>query len=260
MLLSIARQSYLSYKGLFHWLNGPAYVANVFIAPGLFVMIFGLTGRFARDEAAATGFVIGMTAIAISTILMGGVLQSFANERSFGTLTFFFASSGSRLRSYLTRGVFHVPNALFTAGTALAFAIAIVRIDFGGADWIAVACCYPLMAVTTTMFALFLGNYALATRDWFVPLGASQLGFLTLSGALIPREELPLLFRAMSEVVPLAHGIDALRQAYEGAGLAAIRGDLALEALVGLGWAVLGYACFRAIEQYARRTGSYETQ
>jgi hypothetical protein len=55
------RQAYLSYKGLFLWLNWPAYVSNVFLRPGLIVAMFALTGRFARGEAAVEAYVIGLT-------------------------------------------------------------------------------------------------------------------------------------------------------------------------------------------------------
>ena len=81
------RQAYLSYKGLFLWLNWPAYVSNVFLRPGLIVAMFALMGEFARGDDAAAAYVIGLTAYAVPSIVFGGVLQSFYYERAFGTLS-----------------------------------------------------------------------------------------------------------------------------------------------------------------------------
>jgi hypothetical protein len=49
-----------------------------------------------------------------------------------------------------------------------------------------------------------------------------------------------------------------LREAYAGASLGAVSGDLALEALVGVTYVVIGYGLFRAVEALARRGGSYD--
>src|SRR5215210_4483673 len=121
MLRNYARQAYFTYKGLFMWLNWPAYISSIIFRPAFMVAIFGLTGRFARGEQASENYIIGMTAFAIPHILMGGILQGFAYERSFATLGFLFASTGSRLQSFSARGLLHAPNAVLTVTSSLLF-------------------------------------------------------------------------------------------------------------------------------------------
>ena len=100
-------QAHLSYKGLFTWLNGWAYVGTVFVWPATLVIMFTLLGRFAGDPEEGRRYLIGMTAYSIPNILMGGIPQAFYYERRWRTLSFLFLSTGSRLMVYWSRAAFH---------------------------------------------------------------------------------------------------------------------------------------------------------
>ena len=251
------RQAYLSYKGLFLWLNWPAYVSNVFLRPGLIVAMFALTGRFARGEAAVEAYVIGLTAYAVPSIVMGGLLQSFYYERSFGTLSFFFASRGSRAVSLLTRGVPHLPNAALVVVAGLLFSGAFLHTRFEGANWGAVTACYVVMALASMACALCWANLCIVLRDWLVVYSLMLTVFLVFTGVAIPRDELPLGLGAVGAALPVTHGLAGLRAAFEGAGVSSVAAHLAREALVGVAYAIAGYALLRAIEAQARRSGAY---
>jgi ABC-2 type transport system permease protein len=82
--------------------------------------------------------------------------------------------------------------------------------------------------------------------------------FFILTGAIIPRSELPGVLRAVGEVMPVTHALEGTRKAYEGSSLGSIAGDIGLEALVALGYVVVGYVMFRVIETFQRRTGAYD--
>ena len=258
-LTTLARQAYLSYKGQFLWLNWPAYVSNVFLRPGLIVAMYSLTGQFARGPAAAEAYVIGLTAYAVPGILMGGILQSFYYERSWGTIAFFFASRGGRLDSFLTRGVLHIPNAALAVIAGIVFAAVFLHASYAGANWPAVVACYALMAFASTACALCLANLSIVLRDWQSLYSLALTSFLVFSGVIIPRGDLPLGLGAVGDALPVTHALDALREAYAGASLSAVSDDLALEALVGIAYVVIGYGLFRAVEAYARRSGAYDS-
>jgi ABC-type polysaccharide/polyol phosphate export permease len=256
-LTTLARQAYLSYKALFLWLNWPAYVSNVILRPGLIVGLYALTGRFARGEGATEAYVIGLTAFAVPSIVMGGVLQGFYYERSFGTVSFLFASRGSRAAAYLMRGVLHLPNAALVVVAALGFSALFLHTGFGDATWGAVAACYLVMALAATACALCWANLCVVLLDWLMLYSLMLTAFLVLPGVVIPREELPLGLDLLGAALPATHALRGLRNAYAGAGLGTVAPDLGLEALVGVAYAVLGYALFRAVEAYARRSGAY---
>jgi ABC-2 type transport system permease protein len=258
MLRTLAIQSVYSYKALFNWLNLPSFIGFIVVTPAIYVAMFGLMGRFARDEVAATAFIIGMTANGVAQNLSGGVLQSLTNERYNGTLPFLFASRGSRMVAFVTRGVLHVPTAAVSLASCLLTATVLLGADLGPANWAAVLPCYALMAVSGMCFALCGGNLAMTISSFnFIYYGMMSFFFI-LTGAVIPRDELPPALRLAGEVLPVTHALEGLRKAYEGAALGSISGDLALEALVALGYVTVGYGLFRVIEKYQRRTGAYD--
>jgi ABC-2 type transport system permease protein len=252
------RQAYLSYKGLFLWLNWPAYLSNAVVRPALMVTMFGLTARFARGDEAAVSLVIGMLVFSLVNILMGGLLQGFYYERAFGTLGILFASSGSRLQNFFSRAVLHYPNALLTVVCGVAWAGLALGMDFAAANWGAVIAGFGVLSLSATLFGLFLGNLCIVFRNWFYFMGLTQTGFMALGGLVIPRQELPIGLRELSEVLPVAHGLEGIRDAFAGASLGSVSGDLGLELLVGLGYAAAGFLTFRIVEAYARRSGAYE--
>jgi ABC-type polysaccharide/polyol phosphate export permease len=257
-LTTLFRQTYLSYKGQFLWLNWPAYVSNVFLRPGLIVAMYSLTGQFARGPAAAEAYVIGLTAYAVPGIVMGGILQSFYYERSWGTIAFLFASRGGRLDSFLTRGLLHVPNAGLAVVAGIAFAAIFLHASYAGANWPVIVACYALMALASTACALCLANFSIVLRDWQTLYGLALTCFLVFSGVIIPRDELPSGVSAVGHGMPVTHALEALRDSYAGASLSAVSGDLALEALIGIAYLIFGYGLFRTVEAYARRSGAYD--
>jgi ABC-2 type transport system permease protein len=258
MLRNFCIQSVYSYKALFNWLNWPAFVAVIIVTPSVYVAMFGLMGRFARDEATAAAFIIGMTANGVAQNLSGGVIQSLTNERYGGTLPFLFASRGSRLMMFLSRGMLHVPTAAISLAACLLTATLLLGADLGPANWTAVLACYAMMAVSGMCFALCGGNLAMSISSFNFVFYGMMSCFFILTGAIIPRSELPGVLRAVGEVMPVTHALEGSRKAYEGSGIGSIAGDIGLEALVALGYVVVGYVMFRVIETFQRRTGAYD--
>ena len=107
-------QAYLSYRGLFHWLTPFPYFSNIVLAPFLTLLNFILIGRFASGRD-VDRFGIGMVVYAIVWIYVGGVTQSFSNDRSGGTLHLLFGSPASRASAYFARGAGHFYNGPLTA-------------------------------------------------------------------------------------------------------------------------------------------------
>ena len=251
-------QAYLSCRGLFLWLNWPAYISNVFLRPVLLIALFVLVGRFANAEDAAERYAIGMAAIAMPNIVIGGITQSFNYERQFGTLWVLFASSGSRTATYLSRGVLHYPNALLSAATALLAGWALFGVRLGDADWAVLPAAILLIALSSTMFALVMGSLVIVFRDWFNALAFSGALMIALTGAFVPRSELPGLLGEIGVVLPVTSALPALRDALS-AGEADIGAALLGELAVAAGYAAVGLLLFSVLERSAKSKGAYET-
>ena len=64
--------------------------------------------------------------------------------------------------------------------------------------------------------------------------------------------------QAISERVPLTHGIEAARRVADGAALGDVTGLLAREAVIGVVYTVLGYQLLLFMERESRKRASLE--
>jgi ABC-2 type transport system permease protein len=64
--------------------------------------------------------------------------------------------------------------------------------------------------------------------------------------------------QAISERVPLTHGIEAARRVADGASLGDVGGLLATEAVIGVAYTAAGYLLLRLMEQESRKRASLQ--
>ena len=259
VLTNVSLQAYYSYKGLFLWLNWPAYVSNVFIAPVVLVVMLTLTGRFAGESDSAEYYILGTAAYGISAILHGGILQSFYYERVFGTLSLIYASRSNRWPTYWTKGMLHYPNGILSASTSLFFGWLMLDLDISEVNWATLVVLLLLIPFSCLSFALFLGNFSIAFRNWFNTLLFANGILLTLTGVIIPTNELPGLLSEIGLILPLTHGLSAVRETFAGASIGSVGSDILYELVVGLSYLLAGGILFRLLEAHAKRTGTYES-
>ncbi len=258
-LKNVSLQAYYSYKGLFLWLNWPAYISNIFIAPVVLVIMLTLTGRFAGASESVDSYILGVATYGIATILCGGILQSFFYERAFGTLSMIYASRSNRWISYWSKGMLHYPNGVLTASTSLFFGWLLLDLDLSRTNWPALVLLFALVSFSCLSFAMFLGNFSIAFRDWFIALTFANGILLALTGVIVPTSELPGLLGEVGHILPLTHGLSGLRESVAGAGIGTVKDDILYELILGLSYMLAGGVLFRLVEANAKRTGTYES-
>lgn len=256
-LTNFGCQAYYSFRGLFLWLTPWSYASNMFIAPFVNVCLFALVTRHTTGIEPGRDLLVGLSLLGMASMINGGVLQSFTYERDFGTLAVIFASRANRIGVYWSRGLLHLGNGLVAATVALVASAAVFGFATGDLRVPLLVLAMVASGWSCVAFALFVGNFTLVFRNWLILYGASQSAMLALTGAVIPRSELPALVRAIGEVLPLTHGMSAARQAFAGAQLGDIRGDLVSELGVAVLWAAIGTAIYRWIEYRARKGGEF---
>ena len=82
---------------------------------------------------------------------------------------------------------------------------------------------------------------------------------LVLCGVNVPLADLPQWAQNLSQVLPLTHGVEAARDAVNGASLADTAGLITTEALIGIAYFAFGMVLLRFFEHEGRRTASLET-
>lgn len=247
-------QSYLSYRGLFHWLTPFPYISNVVLAPFLTLLNFILVGRFAGDSS-PDRFGVGMIAYAIVWIYMGGITQSFANDRQGGTLDLLLGSDANRAAAYFSRGAGHFYNGPLTAVCTTILGVLIIDLDVENLNVLTYLVAICAISLGVLSLALLIGNFAALYREWFLAMSIPVGGLLTLTGMVIPVGKLPPGLEQIGQVLPITHGLRALRGAFEGAAVSDVWEQLVYELIIVVALSALGLAVFGWMSREARRRG-----
>jgi ABC-2 type transport system permease protein len=257
-MISLWRQSIYCYRALCTWLNPVAFISNILVRPVMTILMFALVGRYARSAEEAQAYVVGLTAYGATNILAGGIAQCFSNERREGALPYLLTATGGRFRAYFSRALPHYPNAFLCFASGMAAGALLLGADYRTLDWPATLLAFALIAASMSTFSLFLGALSIAFTDFWIFSSTAETVLLVLTGVIIPLAALPAWLGAVGRALPITNGLEALRLTYEGAGIAAVAPLLVAEAAVAVGFAALGYGAFRAVEVYARRTGTFD--
>jgi ABC-2 type transport system permease protein len=111
---------------------------------------------------------------------------------------------------------------------------------------------------STNAFGMLLGSIGLRARDVFFISNIVYFVMLLLCGVNVPLEQLPGWMQAVSQALPLTHGIEAARRAVAGEGLGSVGGLVLTELLIGVAYAASAFALFRWLEISGRRTAALD--
>ncbi len=258
LLGSFAAQAVYSNKALFHWLNGPAYVSNVFLRPILQIILFALIGRFAGQPEAIQIYITGIIAYSCPGLLVATLSQMLYNDLQFGTLPSLYASAANRAAAYFTRAGLQYPNGLLVIATSVLTGWLVVGLDLSHTNWPAFIATVLALTASSCTYSLFVGTMCLHTRTWGFVYIIFQGMVMVLTGIIIPVAALPGPLWALAQVLPVTHALEALRASVNGAGLGEVAGLLGTELVIGLAYAVLGLVSFVWFERVVKQRGTLE--
>jgi ABC-2 type transport system permease protein len=222
------------------------------------VVFFALIGRLVGSRSVEHYLVIG-NAVGICVQISMMVVASTAWERSEGTLPLLIAAPGSLPAVFVGRSVQWIGD-----GTACAcIALYLVGAGFGVPFPMPSALLLPplvlLVSVSTYCFGLGIAGLVLrAVSLRNVASNVSYLLLVVLAGAEVPRDYFPTWLRAIGDLLPMTHGLAAVRAVLAGQHGASVAGSAALELLVAIGWLLVAGLVFRLFAEGGRRTGSIE--
>ncbi len=253
-------QVYVTYRGLFGWLNWFGYISTVIFRPVVMIIIYSILGRFAGSPEIVRSYTIGIAAYMMAIIVLPGITQCYVYDRFGGTLSFFFASPANRLENFIARGVLHYPNALISFIATLVTAWIMVGLDFSSVNWAGFITAVLITALSLTAMGEFLGTFAIILRDWST-IQTTVVGImLVFSGVIIPLEIFPVAIREIAMLLPITNGLVTMRSTFIGAPLSETSGFILREGLTGLVYFVTGYISFVVFEYTARLSGTLEQE
>src|SRR4051794_33491425 len=224
----------------------------VFIARG----IEATGGRLDVDPQAASPL-IGAVVWSYLGIVFEILTETVAWERWEGTIEYTFMAPLSRPIHLIGMGAFGVlygllRTAALFAVIALSFGLAFPQADFAAA--------LLLLAVASISFVGV--GMVTAVLPLISPEKGAQLGFiaqgllLVVSGVYYPVDVMLGWMQAIATISPATYALHGIRAAVlDGAGVAAVWGDLWPLLLLGVVAIPAGLAVFRCGERYAKRHG-----
>jgi len=253
-----ARATYLQYVALFQWASVKGYLAYKVVLPVTQILFFVELGVYATGRQNALYFALGNALQLTANAGIFGVIGTVANERQYGTLPILLASPANRLVTFLSRSIINVIDGIATVFVGLVIVVVLFGLNLQHANLWLLATCVVVIAVTTCGLGLMFGSIGLVMRDAIIIANIVYYALLIVCGINFPVSRLPGVLQLVSYSLPLTRGVQAAREAAAGATLGNVGGLLAGELLVGLAWALGGYALFRLLEGWSRRGGLQE--
>jgi ABC-2 type transport system permease protein len=222
------------------------------------VTFFALIGTLLQSPETARYLAIG-NAVGIVVLEAMLVVASTAWERSAGTLPLLVAAPGRLPLVFVGRSVQWLADG--TACACIAFFVVGALFDVPVAKWrmVGVVPLVALIGASTYAFGLVAAGWALKAVG--LRNVVSNMGYLALmivTGVQVPLTYWPGWLQGVAQVLPVTHGLSAVRALVAGSAWSVALRQAALEVTVGAGWLVLALATFRHLAESGRRDGSIE--
>jgi len=223
------------------------------------VAFFASIGLLVRSHESVTYLLVG-NAVVLVCLESTVVVLFMAGERYQGTLSALLATPGQPVVAFLGRGLSWVVTGLVTSVVTLSLLPPVFGIALSIPRLLV---CVPIIAViglSSYAYGSFLGGLTLRfpPLDWLV-LNVGYLLVMAFAGVNVPVSYWPLVPRALAQILPVTHGLHAVRGVLDAAPVGSVLADLGLEIVVGLGWLTAAAVSYRLVVNHARRRGSYAT-
>ena len=249
----------MSYGMLFNWARPSIYIPTLIGGPTFQLFFFAALGSYATDRSPAY-FAIG-NAVQVS-VLAGvfGMTMAIANERWFGTLPALLASPANRVALFAGRFLPFVANGLLVSIYALVIGIIFLGVRLQPSSLAVVGLALLTTVFSCTAIGALQGAISLRLRDGLFGANLIMMGILLFCGVNIPLAELPAWMQVIGHLLPFTHGLEAIRQAADGAGLSQVGGLIAIELVIGCAYAVAAFGLFKYLERSARMNATLDVR
>ena len=253
---SFLKESLFAYKGLFMWLNTAGFISAIILYPIATVLMYTLIGRFGGGTGSS--YALSIITISMSFSAIGGLSQSYSYDRSFGTISYVFASRGSRLKNFLAREVLHFPNAIIAFILGLATACMLTDMTLNSVSWLPFILSVLVIGFSLVNFGQALGVVSIVSNHWIDTMHIALGVQMSLCGAIIPLEILPKPLVYIGHLLPITNGLTAVKRAFSGASFSEVYKYIVYELIIGLSYCVISYAAFRIFELIAKKYGTLD--
>jgi ABC-2 type transport system permease protein len=248
--------AFYGFKGYFAWMPPHLYVAQKLLVPLGQLAFFSLIGSYGGDRPLE--FYLVGNAVLIGSVACIWLSLALVEERQLGTLQLVSAAPANGLAVFYGRSVVQIIESVAHVAIAFGWAIAVFGLALPVSGLGSILLIVVIGTIACAGVGLLLGGLAMISLDQNIASNAIVFALLVLSGANIPRNELPGLLAVAGSLLPLTRSISAARTIVAGGSLADAAPAMAGELAVGVLYGALGFIVFRWLEVQARRRGTMD--
>jgi ABC-2 type transport system permease protein len=252
-MLFFFRQSMFAYRALFSWLNPQAYLIMKVLEPATQIIFFAVLGSFAGNDPAYYALGNAVRAASVSGIF--GCAVVMASERRAGTLPAVIASATPAWQTFIGRSLFQVVDGLTTVAVGFVIGGLFFGLDFGQVNWLWLTLALVLTSYAMSGLGMLVGASGLIGTDINMTMNLAYAALIVLCGVNFPVSDLPAGVQVIANLLPLTHGLEAIRMIFEGEFVPEL---LLIEAALGTVYVLCGFLVFRLAEYRARVSGTLE--
>ncbi|MGN6332824.1 MAG: ABC transporter permease [Motilibacteraceae bacterium] len=247
-----------SYRALFTWLSPWIMVPTFVVGPLVQILLFAYVGRAAgfQDDRF---FLIGNALHYVSIPCVFAMANTIGGERYSQTLQLLLVTPARRIPLFLGRSLPAIVNGFAVAVVGLVLGALVLGVRLPAGSLLPLALVVAVSTFSCTGVGLLTAAIALRVRETATLANIVFGVLLVFCGVNVPVSALPGWMAAVAPWLPLTHGIEAARAVAAGAHLASVGGLLGREALLGVGYIVLGLTLLAWFERESRRLATLET-
>ncbi|TGA96597.1 ABC transporter permease [Sporolactobacillus shoreae] len=252
------RQSLLSYKALYGYLDTKVYLLVKVVNPIMQLIFFTLLCKYIYHTDDVTPWLIGNSFLLSVYNSLFGVGIVMNNERHFGTLKLVIASPANKFLVFVGRAFFHILDGLSSVILGLLIGVLLFHLNVTNMNILLF-----FITVLISMFAamgmgLFIGSLGLVVSDMNLLLNLSMYVLFIFCGANFPVERLPFFLQNISYLLPVTRGIEACRLIAEGRITPHIYHLIGMEFVTGAVYMCIGFLFLIILEKLAKKSATLD--
>ncbi|MFD0202073.1 MULTISPECIES: ABC transporter permease [Saccharothrix] len=219
---------------------------------------YALIGRMLGSQQQVDYLLIG-NVVAVMAIDATVVILISVGERQSGTLALMVAAPSTHLTVYLGKGLVNLGSGVAASTTAFLVLPPLFGVRLPWPEAALVPLMILVVGLSCYCYGTCVASFVLGfpSARWLA-LNLSYLVLMTFCGVNVPTSFWPDWLRAITSVLPMTHGLAAIRAFIAQAPASTVLGQLALEVCVGAGWLAVAAMSFSRMVRRGRRDGSIE--
>ena len=255
VLKHAALASYADFIAFYTWRTWTfTWLARLLIQVCFYALIGRLLGSAEQVEYLLVGNAVAVVSIDATVVILLAI-----GERRAGTLALMVAAPSTHVTVYLGRGLHHLAAGITAATIAFFVLPPLFDVSLPQPRALLVPLMIAVVGLACYCYGTFVASLVLGFPGvrW-VALNVSYLTLMTFCGVSVPVSFWPGWLEAICSVLPMTHGLAAIRATLDGAAPGTVLVQLGLELAVALGWLVLAAFSFDRMVRRGRANGSIE--